>query len=94
MKFSTDSSKIGLQVDLSSATAATINQLRQSFQIQKLLERDARSGTRYAEIVNAHFGVQFQDVTYRPEFLGGSSTPIQINSVPQTSEINTTPHGS
>jgi hypothetical protein len=82
-----------LFADLSSATAATINQLRQSFQIQKLLERDARSGTRYSEVVKAHFGVNFLDVTYRPEFLGGNSTPIQINAVPQTSETNTTPQG-
>jgi hypothetical protein len=82
-----------LYADLSSATAATVNQLRQAFQIQKLLERDARSGTRYAEIVKAHFGVQFQDVTYRPEFLGGNSTPINVTSVPQTSESGTTPQG-
>lgn len=82
-----------LQADLSTATAATINQLRQAFQIQKLLERDARSGTRYSEIVKAHFGVNFLDVTYRPEFLGGNSTPITIQTVPQTSESNTTPQG-
>ena len=82
-----------LYADLTNATAATINQLRQSFQIQKLLERDARSGTRYAEIVNAHFGVRFLDVTYRPEFLGGSSTPINVHTVPQTSESGTTPQG-
>jgi len=82
-----------IYADLSTATAATINQLRQSFQIQKLLERDARSGTRYSEIVNAHFNVNFLDVTYRPEFLGGSSTPINIQSVPQTSESNLTPQG-
>lgn len=80
-----------IRADLSSATAATINQLRQSFQIQKLLERDARSGTRYAEIVKSHFSVNFQDVTYRPEFLGGDSTPVNIHTVPQTSETNTTP---
>ena len=43
--------------DLSTATAATINQLRQSFQIQRLLERDARGGTRYTEIIRSHFGV-------------------------------------
>jgi len=83
----------GIYADLSTATAATINQLREAFQIQKLLERDARSGTCYAEIVKAHFGVQFNDVTYRPEFLGGSSTRINITSVPQTSESNTTPQG-
>jgi hypothetical protein len=82
-----------LYTDLSQATAATINQLRQAFQIQKLLERDARSGTRYSEIVKAHFGVSFMDVTYRPEFLGGTSTPINVTSVPQTSETGTTPQG-
>jgi hypothetical protein len=83
-----------LYADLSTATAATINQLRQSFQIQKLLERDARSGTRYSEIVKAHFGVNFMDVTYRPEFLGGTSTPINIQQVPQTSSTDaTTPQG-
>ena len=47
----------GIYADLSSATAATINQIRQAFQIQRLLERDARGGTRYTEIVKAHFGV-------------------------------------
>jgi hypothetical protein len=82
-----------MYADLSTATAATINQLRQAFQIQKLLERDARSGTRYSEIVKAHFGVSFMDVTYRPEFLGGTSTPINVTSVPQTSETGTTPQG-
>jgi len=82
-----------LYADLSDATASTINQLRQAFQIQKLLERDARSGTRYNEIVKAHFGVEFVDVTYRPEYLGGSSFPVNINPVPQTSETNTTPQG-
>ena len=83
-----------VRTDLSSATAATVNQLRQAFQIQKLLERDARSGTRYAEIVKAHFGVQFVDVTYRPEFLGGTSQPINIQQVPQTSSTDaTSPQG-
>lgn len=82
-----------IYADLSNATAATINELRQAFQIQRLLERDARSGTRYAEIVRAHFGVQFMDVTYRPEFLGGASVPINIQQVPQTSETNTTAQG-
>jgi len=82
-----------LKADLSAATASTINELRQAFQIQKLLERDARSGTRYAEIVKSHFGVTFQDVTYRPEYLGGNSVPINISQVPQTSESGTTPQG-
>ena len=75
-----------LEADLSSATASTVNELRRSFQIQKLLERDARSGTRYSEIVNAHFGVNFMDVTYRPEYLGGSSSPLQTEAIPLTGQ--------
>jgi hypothetical protein len=78
-----------LIADLSTATAATINQLRQSFQIQKLLERDARGGTRYTEIVRSHFGVISPDARLqRPEYLGGGSTPIQINPIAQTSGTN------
>lgn len=76
----------GLYADLSQATAATINQLRQSFQIQKLLERDARGGTRYTEIVRAHFGVVSPDARLqRPEYLGGGSAPITVNPIAQTS---------
>lgn len=76
----------GLYADLSAATAATINQLRQSFQIQKLLERDARGGTRYTELIRAHFGVVSPDARLqRPEYLGGGSAPININPVSQTS---------
>ncbi len=87
-----------MYADLSSATAATINQLRQSFQIQKLLERDARGGTRYTEIIRAHFGVVSPDARLqRPEYLGGGSTPITINPIAQTSATNltggTTPQG-
>jgi len=76
----------GLFADLSQATAATINQLRQSFQIQKLLERDARGGTRYTEILRSHFGVTSPDARLqRPEYLGGGSTPINISPIAQTS---------
>ena len=76
----------GLYADLSSATAATINQIRQSFQIQRLLERDARGGTRYTEIIRSHFGVISPDARLqRPEYLGGGSTPVVINPVAQTS---------
>ena len=76
----------GLYADLSSATAATINQIRQSFQIQRLLERDARGGTRYTEIIRSHFGVISPDARLqRPEYLGGGSTPVIINPVAQTS---------
>lgn len=75
----------GLYTDLSLATAATINQLRQSFQIQKLLERDARGGTRYTEIIRSHFGVISPDARLqRPEYLGGGSVPINVNPIAQT----------
>ena len=85
----------GLQVDLSSATAATINQIREAFQIQKLYERDARGGTRYTEVIRAHFGVISPDARLqRPEYLGGGSAPIHVNPVPQTSSTDaTTPQG-
>ena len=64
----------GLEADLSTATATTINELREAFQIQKLLERDARGGTRYTEIVRSHFGVISPDARLqRPEYLGGVS---------------------
>lgn len=84
-----------MRADLSAATAATINMLRQSFQIQKLLERDARGGTRYTEIVRSHFGVISPDARLqRPEYLGGGSTPIVVNPVAQTAETGaTTPQG-
>jgi len=75
-----------LYADLSAATAATINQLRESFATQRLLERDARGGTRYTEIIRSHFGVISPDARLqRPEYLGGGSTPIVINPVAQTS---------
>ncbi|AXH73637.1 MAG: major capsid protein [Microviridae sp.] len=75
-----------LYADLSNATAATINSLRQAFQIQKLLERDARGGTRYVEILKAHFGVTSPDARLqRPEFLGGGEIPVIINPVAQSS---------
>ncbi len=81
--------------DLTDATAATINELRQAFQIQKLYERDARGGTRYTEIVRSHFGVTSPDARLqRPEYLGGGSTPININPVAQTSSTDaTSPQG-
>jgi hypothetical protein len=75
-----------LYADLSDATSATINQLRESFQIQRLLERDARGGTRYTEIIRSHFGVVSPDARLqRPEYLGGGSTPVNINPIAQTS---------
>ncbi|QCQ84999.1 major capsid protein [Blackfly microvirus SF02] len=78
--------------DLSSATAATINQIRQAFQIQRLLERDARGGTRYIELVQSHFGVTSPDARLqRAEFLGGGSVAMNINPIAQTSNVASSP---
>lgn len=81
--------------DLSAATATTINSLRQAFQVQRMFERDARGGTRYIEILQSHFGVTSPDSRLqRPEYLGGSSTRINVNPVQQTSSSdNTSPQG-
>lgn len=89
-----DGAQSGIVADLSAATAATINQLREAFQIQKLLERDARGGTRYTEVIKAHFGVTSPDMRLqRPEYLGGGSSPVMISQVSQTSETSTTALG-
>lgn len=81
-----------MMADLTNATGATINSLRLAFQTQKMLERDARGGTRYTELVKSHFGVTSPDARLqRPEFLGGRSTPIQISTVPQTSATSGQP---
>ncbi len=75
-----------LFADLGTATGITINELRESFQIQKLLERDARGGTRYPEILRSHFQVTdpLLLVHQRPLFLGGGSTRVNITPVQQT----------
>lgn len=71
--------------DLRTATAATINELREAFQVQKLYERDARSGTRYTEIVKSHFGVTSPDARMqRPEYLGGGMQFLNQNVIAQT----------
>lgn len=76
----------GLEADLSQAAAATINSLRQAFQIQKIFERDARGGTRYTELIKSHFGVTSPDARLqRPEYLGGGSHPVNVTPVAQTS---------
>lgn len=84
-----------LGADLGAVTAATINQLRQAFQIQKLLEKDARGGTRYREVLREHFGVISPDSRMQiPEYLGGYRLPINVSQVIQTSSTdNTSPLG-
>lgn len=75
-----------LYADLSQATGVSINDLRQAISYQHMLEKDARSGTRYVEYLRAHFGVNSLDATQqRAEYLGGYHKPLNINTVPQTS---------
>jgi hypothetical protein len=79
-------------VDLSQATASSINDLRRAFRLQEWLERNARGGSRYIEIIMAHFGVKSSDSRLqRPEFLGGSATPVTISEVLQTSSTSGEP---
>lgn len=82
-------------VDLSTASAFDINDLRLAFQIQKWMERNARAGVRYTEFLKAHFGVSPRDERLqRPEYIGGSKAPIIISEVLQTSSTDaTTPQG-
>lgn len=83
---------IGLKVKLSDLTCPTINALRQAFQIQRLYERDARGGTRYTEVLQAHFGVVSPDARQqRPEYLGGGSSPVVVNPIAQTSAVEGQP---
>ena len=76
----------GLYADLSQAGAVTINAMREAFQVQRWYEALARGGSRYTEVLLNFFGVQSPDARLqRPEYLGGGSSIIQVNVVPQTS---------
>lgn len=78
-----------IYADLSQATAATINALRLATQTQRFMEKDARGGTRYTEVIRTHFGVTSPDSRQqRPEYLGGQRTPINMEQVEQTSSTD------
>lgn len=80
-----------LVADLSRATGSSINQLRQAFAIQRVLEADSRSGSRYRESILAHFGVTLPDYTAQvPQYLGGKRIPLNITQVLQTSQTSDT----
>lgn len=86
----TDGDYSGLVADLSLASAATINSFRQAIQLQRLMERDARGGTRYTEIIRSHFGVTSPDQRLqRPEYLGGASRGITVQPIPDMSGLST-----
>lgn len=76
-----------IRADLSNATAATINELREAFATQQLLERDARGGTRYPEMLLSQYGVNspLGAILARPEYLGGGSADLIINPIAQQS---------
>lgn len=79
-----------IYADLSQATAATINQLRLAVQTQKLLETDARSGTRYTEQLRARWGVTPQDSRLqRPEYIGGGISYMQTQAIANTAATTT-----
>lgn len=83
-----------LYANLKNAAFVTVNELRQSVAIQRMLEKDARGGTRYREMLKAHFGVTVPDMTVQvPEYLAGKRVPLNITQVLQTSETSTTPLG-
>lgn len=83
--------KTNLVADLSMAGAATVNQLRQAFAVQRWYEKAARGGTRYTETILAHFGVTSPDSRMqRPEYLGGKRWRVNMDQVLQTSSTNTT----
>jgi len=92
-------STAGLQLvdglaDLTQATAVTINALRESFAIQRIFEKDMRSGTRYIEIVKSHFGVTSPDLrATRPEYLGGTTTSLNVQPVASTYASPDQPQG-
>lgn len=83
--------EVELGADLSTATATTINELRQAIAVQHILERDARTGTRYKEYLQGAWGVTSPDARLdRSEYIGGYRLPININQVIQTSATDTT----
>lgn len=84
-----------IEINNATNSPVTINSLREAIQIQRMLERDARGGTRYTEILRAHFGVISPDARLqRPEYLGGSSTRLVVKPVEQTSQTSdVTPQG-
>nr|WNN13163.1 MAG: major capsid protein [Microviridae sp.] len=98
LRVSPDPSKSGLVASIDDGSASfSINALRQAVALQRLLETDARGGTRYTEILRAHFGVTSPDARLqRPELLGSFSVPLALHTVPQSSGTGTsssTPQG-
>lgn len=91
MRFANGVENSALVADLTQATAATINALRLSFATQRILEKDARFGSRYPEFLKGQYGVTASDESLLiPEYLGGKRIPINIETVLQTNSTNST----
>lgn len=83
-----------IYADLSASSGTSINQLRQAWMVQSLLERDARGGTRYTELIRSHFGVINPDFRLqRPEYIGGGQSPLNIQAIAQTAPTAGVPLG-
>lgn len=78
------SAKSNLYADLSSATAATVNQFRLAVQTQRWYEALARSGNKYSDLIHGMFGVRGPSIPDRPEYLGGFTAPINVSQVAST----------
>lgn len=82
-----NSAALGVRTQISGVTGPTVNEFRAALQLQKWKERNALSGTRYTELLLAHWGVKSSDASLqRPLFLGGSRLPVQISSVDETAQ--------
>lgn len=79
-----------LYADLSTALGPTVGDMRDAVTMQQFMERDARGGTRLSELIYSHFGVVHPDENWRPVYLGGGSSPVNIHSVAGTNQIGTT----
>lgn len=92
--YNTPDGSVTASVDISNAATFDVADLRLAFQVQKWMERNMRSGVRYTEFLHSHFAVSPRDDRLqRPEYLGGSKSPIIVSEVVQTSENGTTPQG-
>jgi len=84
----------GVYADLTDGSLITVDALREAVMLQQILELDMRAGSRYPEIIQAHWGIDVGDATMqRPELIGISTTPINVKPIPQTSETGTSPQG-
>lgn len=83
-----------LFADAANSDYLTVNSLRLAFATQQMLETDARSGSRYIELLRGHFGVISPDGRLqRPELLSANRTRINVHQIVQQSESGETPLG-